>query len=106
MSQQNEKLRVVTSCRSRFFIFDQARELARHQFLHQLITDYPKSWPARFGISTEKVRPLLFSGFIYHGLDRTRQYIPKRFHINMDRWIHNRFSKKLVNLIPKDTEYF
>jgi len=43
-----EKMRVVTSCRGRFHIFDQARELARHNVLHQLITDYPKTWSTRF----------------------------------------------------------
>lgn len=101
-----EKIRVVTSCRSRFYIFDQARELSKHNALHQLITDYPKSWPARYGVPSEKVRGLLLAGIINHGLGKFRRYIPKGFRMGVDRWIHDQFSRKLEKLIPKDTQYF
>ena len=62
--------RVVTSCCGRFWIFDQARELARHGMLHQLITDYPRSWPARYGVPEDKVHPIVLSGVVKHGLAR------------------------------------
>ena len=98
--------RVVTSCRSRFTVFDQARELARHGALHQLITDYPKSWPMRYGVPSDKVQPLLLSGFINHGYGRVRPFVPHRLRSRMDRWVHDRFSRQLAGLIPEDTQYF
>jgi len=102
----HELMRVVTSCRGRFHIFDQARELARHNVLHQLITDYPKAWPVRFGVPPDKVRSLLLSGFINHGMGRVRRYLPGNYQIRMDRWVHDRFSRQLAGLIPEYTKYF
>lgn len=101
-----KKLQVVTSCRSRFYIFDQARELLRHDALNQLITDYPKSWPARYGVPSEKVNGLLMEGIINHGLGRVRRYIPQGFRMGIDRWVHDRFSRRLKKLLPTDTQYF
>jgi len=102
----NPPLRVVTSCRGRFHIFDQARELARHGALHQLITDYPRAWPGRFGIPPEKVKSLLLSGLINHGFGRIRSYFSGDTRDRMDHWIHDRFSSRLAELIPGDTQYF
>ena len=102
----HEPMRVVTSCRGRFHIFDQARELARHNVLHQLITDYPKAWPERFGVPPDKVRALLLSGFINHGMGRVRGYLPWNYQISIDHWVHDRFSRQLAKLIPKDTQFF
>jgi glycosyltransferase involved in cell wall biosynthesis len=102
----HEPMRVVTSCRGRFWIFDQARELARHNVLHQLITDYPKAWPERFGVPPDKVRALVLSGFINHGMGRVRGYLPWNYQIGIDRWVHDRFSRQLAGLIPKDTQFF
>lgn len=99
-------MRISTSCRSRFYIFDQARELATQNSLHQLITDYPKSWPLRYGVPQEKVTSLLFSGIINHGLGRTRRFIPEALRSEVDRWIHNRFSRQISKLIAPDSQYF
>ena len=104
--KNNQSLRVVTSCRGRFHIFDQARELAHHKILHQLITDYPKSWPQRFDIPREKVHSLLLSGFINHGLLRILPYFFTRQRLQIVQWMHDRFSRHLAELIPKDTQYF
>jgi len=93
--------RVVTSCRGRFHIFDQARELARHNVLHQLITDYPKAWPVLFGVPPDKVRSLLLLGFINHGIGRVRCYLPGNYQIGMDRWVHERFSRQLARIIQQ-----
>ena len=100
------KPRIVTSCRGRFHIFDQARELARRQVLHQLITDYPKSHTNRFDIPKEQVRSLLFSGVINHGLGHVIQHLPTGLQIKISRWVHDHFSKQLAKLIPKDTQFF
>jgi glycosyltransferase involved in cell wall biosynthesis len=98
--------RVVTSCHGRFHIFDQARELARHGALHQLITDYPKAWPARYGVPPEKVRALLLAGIVNHGLFRARGFLPRPVRPLVHRWIHDRFSLGLAALIPDGTEFF
>lgn len=100
------ELRVVTSCRGRFHIFDQARELARHNYLHKLVTDYPKSHTSRFGIPPKNVRSLLLDGFINHGLVRNRHYLPSGLQVRMDQWVHDRFSSRLSGMIPKETQYF
>jgi glycosyltransferase involved in cell wall biosynthesis len=104
--KDNKLLRVVTSCRGRFHIFDQARELALHQVLHLLITDYPRLYPKRFDIPTDKVHSMLLSGFINHGLGRILRYLPSAQRVQVGQWVHNRFSRQLAGLIPKDTQYF
>lgn len=104
--KDNLPMRVVTSCRGRFHIFDQARELARHQVLHRLITDYPKSWPHRFDIPADKVQSLLLLGIINHGLVRILRYLPAIQRVQIGQWVHDRFSRQLAGLIPKDTQYF
>lgn len=101
-----KSLRVVTSCRGRFHIFDQARELAQHNALHQLITDYPKAWPTRFGIPPGNIQSLLLSGFINHGLGRVRRYLTSEYQVKTDRWAHDRFSRQLAGLVPAGTQYF
>lgn len=100
------ELRVVTSCRGRFHIFDQARELARHGVLHQLITDYPKCSTSRFGIPPTKVRSLLLSGIINHGLVRSRHRLPSITKVMVDKWVHDRFSRQLARIIPNESQYF
>jgi glycosyltransferase involved in cell wall biosynthesis len=101
-----EKIRVTTSCRSRFYIFDQARELARHKVLYRLIADYPKSWPARYGVPVEKIHSLLFIGAINHGLSKVRRFIPAPLHVEIDKWVHNNFSRKLAKIIPGESQFF
>ena len=101
-----QSIRVVTSCRSRFHIFDQARELAKHQMLHMLITDYPKSWPTRFEIPADKVKSLLLAGIVSHGLSRCTSYLSAAHRMRVGQWVHDRFSRKLARLIPVDTQYF
>lgn len=104
--QKSKITKVVTSCRSRFTIFDQARELNRHGLLHKLITDYPRSYPERFGVPQDKVEPLLFTGIFNHGFTRFRRYCSQAVILFIDRFIHDSFSKKLIKYIPKDTEFF
>lgn len=103
---KNKITKVVTSCRSRFYIFDQARELNKHGLLRKLITDYPRSYPERFNVPGEKVEPLLFTGIFNHGFTRLRKYFSQTVIFYVDRFIHNSFSKKLPRYIPDDTEFF
>lgn len=104
--KSNQNIRVVTSCRGRFLIFDQARELNKHGMLYQLITDYPKNFPQKFGVPPEKVKALLLTGIFNHGFNRIRKYVPKNWLVHIDHFIHSFFSRRLPKLIPKETEFF
>lgn len=99
-------LKVVTSCRGRFHIFDQARELARLGVLHRLITDYPVSHAERFSIPADKVCSLLLQGILNHGYVKSRRFIPDRFLDRSDELIHDNFSRRLSSYIPDDTDFF
>lgn len=104
--ENNKISKVVTSCRSRFWIFDQARELNKHGLLSKLIADYPKSYPQSFGIPSEKVEHLVFTGFFNHGFTRLRKFFNDGTSSYIDRYIHNSYSKKLKKYISRDTQFF
>jgi hypothetical protein len=99
-------LKVVTSCRGRFHIFDQARELARLGVLHRLIADYPVSHAERFGIPAAKVHSLLLQGALNHGYARLRHFFPVALQDRGDEFIHHNFSRRLPGNIPQDTDFF
>jgi glycosyltransferase involved in cell wall biosynthesis len=98
--------RITTSCRSRFHIFDQARELQTNNLLYCLITDYPKFSAVKFGVKTKYIRSLIYRGIFYKILLILRKFLKKNNQIKIDKFIHNNFSKKLAFCIPKDTDFF
>lgn len=99
-------LKVVTSCRGRFHIFDQARELARLGVLHRLITDYPIGHAERFGIPADRVHSLLLQGVLNNGYVRLRHFFPVALQGPGDEFIHHNFSRRLPDYIPRDTDFF
>lgn len=102
----NKLLCVVTSCSGRFHIFDQARELARHGMLHQLITDYPAAWPARFGVPRDRIKPLFVTGTLNHGLRRVMGRLPQRMRELLTHTMHDHFSRRLARVLPADMDFF
>lgn len=102
----NKPFRVITSCSGRFHIFDQARELARHGMLHQLITDYPAARPARFGVPRERVRSLLITGMLNHGLRRVIGRLPQGTRSLLAHAMHDHFSRRLERVLPADMDFF
>jgi glycosyltransferase involved in cell wall biosynthesis len=106
MERANKNSKVVTSCRSRFHIFDQARELQNQHQLFLLITDYPKFIAKKFGIQSSVVKSLIFRGIAYKILMKIRKFINPKYQKEIDKFIHNNFSKKLANCIPVDTRFF
>ena len=100
------RLNVVTSCRGRFHIFNQAAELYRNRILLEIITDYPKNFTRKFGIPNEKVKSLLFLGVLSHSYLKCKKFLPSKIRTYFDEKIHNRFSKKLSTIIPKNTDFF
>lgn len=99
-------LRVVTSCSGRFHIFDQARELARHDLLYRLITDYPRSYAAKFGVPAELVQPLPVVAAFAHGLRRYGNIFPLHWRDRGFHAAHDFFSRRLAAVLPADADYF
>lgn len=100
------QLRVVTSCSSRFHIFDQARELSRAGLLHQLITDYPPARAADFGIPPERVRSLLLTGAVNYAVRKAHRHVPDSLGDRAMRALHAHFSRRLARVLPEDMGYF
>lgn len=105
-SGTNKSRRVVTSCSGRFHIFDQARELAHHGMLHQLITDYPVVRASRFGVPRERVKSLLVTGMLNHALRRALGRLPQGVRSPLAHAIHDHFSRRLAHAMPADTDFF
>ncbi len=92
-------MKVVTSCKSRFHIFDQARELQSHGLLYKLITDYPKIKTREFGIKDENVISLLPLGLINHFL--------VKFNISIfNYYVHRIFSFFLQFYVSEKVDVF
>jgi glycosyltransferase involved in cell wall biosynthesis len=95
---------VVTAACGRFHMFDQARELAAHGLLHTLFTDYPRSYPVRFGVPTERVEPFLANGVVKQTV--MRMPIANRLLPLTMRAIHAAFSKRMAARLPNDANFF
>ncbi len=99
-------MNVVTSCFSRFHIFDQARQLHRLGALSQLLTACPKQWASDWNIPPDKVVSLPLSGAYGYLVDRGL----KKLHPTIGRWatesLHTHFSKKLARYVPSTCDVF
>lgn len=100
------KTKVVTSCRSRFWIFEQAIELNKHNLLILLITDYPKFWLKKYKIPIDKTRSLPIMGFLTHGFSRIEKYLPMIVRDRINQYLHAFFSKYTAKIIPFDANVF
>lgn len=99
-------LKLVTSCRSRFYIFEQAFQLSRFNRLEVLIADYPRSYPIQFGIPRQKIKPLIALGFITHGWTRIRRLLHPKIRVHLDRFISSLASRWIAWNIPKNCQFF
>jgi len=106
MKKNNIIPKVVTSCRSRFWIFEQAHELAKNQLLLKLIADYPKYTIRKYGIPEDKIESLLIDGLIYHGIGKINKLLTFKQRNSVNEYLHNKFSRKLPSLIPDETDFF
>lgn len=100
------EIKVVTSCRSRFWIFEQAVELNKHKLLISLITDYPKFWLKKYKIPLDKTRSLPILGFFTHGFSRIERYFPIVVRSKINQCLHAIFSKYIAKIIPCDANVF
>lgn len=104
MNRRSLTGKVVTAACGRFHMFDQARELSAHGLLHTLLTDYPRTFPVRFGVEAAKVRPLLLNGVVKQALARLP--MPSRAREISAQAIHSAFSKRIAHLLPAETGFF
>jgi glycosyltransferase involved in cell wall biosynthesis len=74
--------------------------------LFRLVTDYPRSYPARFGVPPALVTPLLATGFYAHALRRVQAYLPGRLRSRLFRGAHQLFSRELAKVVPQDADVF
>lgn len=101
-----KNLKIVTSCRSRFYIFEQASQLLRFNRLEILIADYPRRYPMRFGIPAHKIKPLLALGCITHGWTRLRSMFHPWIRVHLDQFISSCASHWIAWNIPKNCQLF
>lgn len=100
------EIKVVTSCRSRFWIFEQAIELDKHKMLLSLITDYPKFWLKKYKIPLGKTRSLPILGFFTHGFSRVEKHFPIAVRSRINQCLHAMFSKYIAKIIPSNANIF
>jgi glycosyltransferase involved in cell wall biosynthesis len=97
-----DKIKVVTSCLSRFWIYDQAFQLYRTGLLFMLIQAYPKKYTRNWQIPDVKVKTLLANGILM----RITNSLPLFLQSNLTRFSHESFGRRLSRSIPKDTDVF
>lgn len=106
MSSDRQLPRVVTSCSGRFHMFDQARELASLGLLHRLITDYPPTYPVRYGVPRKSVQPMWAQAYVMHGWRRVGKRMPAPLQQRVNRLLHDYFSRTLARALPGDFDFF
>lgn len=95
-------LKVITSCCGRFHIFDQAVQLQKHGYLHNLIQSDPKFLSKRWGLPSSKVTSFLIVGI----LTRLLRRMPERLRKICTPIIHIYFGRRLARAIPRDSNIF
>jgi glycosyltransferase involved in cell wall biosynthesis len=95
-------MKVVTSCLTRFWIFDQAFQLHRLGFLHKLIQGYPKRYTRKWLIPDDKVTTCLLNGLLI----RIVNALPPFFQSLLMEFCHENFGSILAKTIPKDADVF
>jgi len=100
------KMKVVTSCYGRFWIFDQAYQLYRHGLLQQLINDYPRFMTRRWGLPDDKVVSLLANGLYGRLVRRVESWLPPAIQEHLAASVHHLFSARLARHLPAGADIF
>ena len=93
-------MKIAIVVHGRFHAFDLARELIRLGNKVTLITNYPKYWPARFGVPAENVRSNVAHGIITRIIGRVGRVIGKEK--LGERFLHEWFGRWAADLIEQD----
>lgn len=94
---------VTTCARSRFYIFEQAFELQKHGLLDILVTDYPKSFPMRYGIKDENVSAKIMLGLLAHGIPRLESRLKLSRRDYLHEFISNYAGRTFASSIGKNS---
>ena len=97
-------MRVVTSCFSRFTIFDQAAQLHRHGLLHRLITAAPATLAKKWGIPSAKVDSLFANFAIAYAHGKVARGLSEKLNSRLRKHTHDAFSARLARHIPDQTD--
>lgn len=95
-------IRVVTTCCSRFHIFDQAAQLEKLGYLHKLIHCNPKFLSKKWGVPNKKVTSFLMVGIAV----RLLICLPDKVSNFFIPFVHIYFGKKLAKFISNDFSVF
>lgn len=97
-------MRVTTSCPTRFWIFDQARELQRAGVLHRLVTTSPRFQTRQWGLADDRVDSM----WMYGAWDRLLSSLSRRGLLQsrerFARASHARFSRLVADHVPLDSD--
>jgi glycosyltransferase involved in cell wall biosynthesis len=97
-------MNICVSVFSRFHAFDLAGQLHARGHLGRLITAYPKSLAARFGVPRDRVRSLLAQGALHRLWDKRPATFRPR--VDAEPWFHERFDRTARAHIPEGTDIY
>ncbi len=95
-------MKVITVAFNRFHIYDQAKELNKHDLLYKLITNYPKYRSRYFDINDSKVISLPLTGLLNYL--RISYLQNNKINNKLIELLHNKFSKNVVNILDVNAD--
>lgn len=98
--------KIITSCPSRFHIFNQAEELHSHNLLYKLITAYPKSKITGWKFPKESVISIPSFGLMNYALNYSVPYLPFTVQTRFRQWFHNAFDQSVSQHLENDFDVF
>lgn len=99
-------MKVIVSSFTRFHMYNQSSQLDRHGVLKCLITNYPRNYVKTFGIDSEKIVSVIFTGLLYRVLKLIYGYLKIEMSSNLKRYLHNKYSKSVEVKIFKESDFF
>lgn len=82
-------MKVTISVQGRFHLFNLAQQLLKRNYLHQLITSYPKFEVAKYGIPKNKVNSVIIKEIIERGWNKLPEFLKDIY--NPQHLIHEIF---------------
>jgi glycosyltransferase involved in cell wall biosynthesis len=97
-------VKVAISVMGRFHAFDLAAQLERRGHLAQLITSYPKSEVAKFGIPRQRVTSILRSELLRRGYGRLPG--PLRARVDLRGFLHRHYGRRAARRLRPGPDLF
>lgn len=97
-------MKVVTSAPTRFWIFEQAQQLARRGHLHRLITWYPRRGTRAWHIPDDSVSSLPLTGGASYIAGRLLPALSPPLRLASSYYVHRSFACRVAQLLPLETQ--